>query len=82
MNANALTDSPSRWKLDPGVILSLMVLVISFVTSYAVLSQKIEQLGQQSIEDRSERRALTEALRSLEMAVVRLQTQGEERGKK
>ncbi len=71
----------SRWRVDPGTTLAVAVLAVSFVTSYAVLSVKVQQAIEASVEEKAEVHSLAEAIRSLEKAVVRLETQAELRGK-
>ena len=82
MNAQILEDSSRpKWKIDPGTILALVLLVVSGITSYTVLSFKVDELDKARVEDRTERRALTDALHNVEGALIRLQTQVEERKK-
>jgi len=70
------------WKIDLGHILTFAVLVLGFAVQYGSLSTRLSAVEVQAAKATETNRSLDATLMRLENAIVRLQTQMDEREKR
>jgi len=70
------------WKIDLGHIITFGVLVLGFAVQYGSLSTRLSAVEVQAAKATETNRSLDATLMRLENAIVRLQTQMDEREKR